>query len=100
VTVSLQGSTPWDLNPVTARIRSEVPEIGYLARVAGQRNLLAYAWLADLEDLFDVERRLSAIIPELVVEERGIMLRVVKLVGHILDAQGRSIEAIPLPHLV
>ncbi len=77
------------------RIRREVPEVRLLGAVSGTRNLAFVLWLRQLADLEAVERRLTDLLPDLVVDERTVLLETMKLAGHMLDRAGRPWGVVP-----
>lgn len=80
---------------VAMDIRHEVPEVRLCGAVTGTRDLTFVLWLRSLPDLERVERKLRALIPGLVVQERTVLLELVKLAGHMLDRSGRPLAVAP-----
>jgi DNA-binding Lrp family transcriptional regulator len=64
--------------------------------IAGPYNVLVDAWLRSAADVHDLERQLSVAVPALRIQDRSVVLRSVKLLGRILDAEGRSVRSVPL----
>lgn len=66
------------------------------ASVAGRENLLATMWFGNAREIAQFETMLIRRIPSLRVRDRIVHLRTVKRVGHVLDADQRSREVVPL----
>jgi len=52
--------------------------------------------LRSVAEVHDLERQLNHVLPALRVQNRSVVLRVVKLLGRVLDAEGRSVRTVPL----
>jgi DNA-binding Lrp family transcriptional regulator len=90
------GSIPvHDVAEVTTRLRA-LPGIRSCNFVAGPRNLVVDAWLRSIAEAHDLERRLGRALPTLRIEDRSVVLRTTKLLGHVLDPEGRSVRSVPL----
>ena len=64
--------------------------------VAGPHNVIIDAWLHSAAEVHELERRMSHALPALRIQDRSVVLRVVKLLGRVLDAEGRSVRSVPL----
>jgi len=84
-----------DLAGAEGRIRT-VPGVRACTVVAGPHNVLIDAWLRSTAETHDLERRLRGVLPTLEIRDRSIVLRTVKLLGRVLDAEGRSVRSVPL----
>ena len=73
-----------------------VPQVRMCAVVLGAANLAAYVLVRHLADLRRLEEQLGRRFPEARVRERQLTLRTVKLVGRLLDADGRACGYVPL----
>jgi DNA-binding Lrp family transcriptional regulator len=84
-----------DLEDAEGRIRN-LPGVRACNVVAGPYNLIVHASLRSTAEAHDLERRMSRALPTLRVQDRSIVLRMVKLLGRVLDAEGRSVRSVPL----
>lgn len=84
-----------DLGETEERIRT-VPGVRACSLVAGPYNVIIDAWLRSAAETHELERELSLALPALRVQDRSVVLRTVKLLGRVLDAQGRSVRSVPL----
>jgi DNA-binding Lrp family transcriptional regulator len=84
-----------ELDSAEARLR-ELPGVRSCSVVAGPYNVIIDAWLRSAAEVHDLERQMSRALPALRVQDRSVVLRVVKLLGRILDAEGRSVRSVPL----
>lgn len=84
-----------DLEDVEGRIRA-LPGIRAASLVAGPYNVIVDAWLRSTAEAHDLERKMSQALPGLRVQDRSVVLRTTKLLGRILDEEGRSLRSVPL----
>lgn len=84
-----------DLDDVEGRIRA-LPGIRAASLVAGPYNVIIDAWLRSTAEAHDLERKMSHALPGLRVQDRSVVLRTIKLLGRVLDTQGRSLRSVPL----
>ncbi|MFI5957564.1 Lrp/AsnC family transcriptional regulator [Cryptosporangium sp. NPDC051539] len=84
-----------DLGDAEARLR-ELPGVRSCSIVAGPYNVIIDARLRTAGEVHDLERQLSQALPALRVQDRAVVLRVRKLLGRVLDAEGRSVRSVPL----
>jgi DNA-binding Lrp family transcriptional regulator len=75
---------------------SGLPKCRLAAAVVGRENLLATMWFASASEIAQFEAALTGKVPGLRVRDRIVHLRTVKRVGHVLDAEQRSREVVPL----
>jgi len=54
------------------------------------------AWLRSTAEAHDLERRMGHALPGLRIEDRSLVLRTTKLLGRVLDPEGRSVRSVPL----
>lgn len=73
-----------------------VPELRFCSTIAGPENTLLVLWLRGIADLQRVERRLTEQLPGLRVADRRVVLRTMKFMGQILDADERYTRSVPL----
>ncbi|WP_033290076.1 Lrp/AsnC family transcriptional regulator [Amycolatopsis jejuensis] len=84
-----------DLDAAEERIRS-LPGVRASRFVAGPYNVVIDVWLRSTAEVREVERRMCQALPTLQVQDRAVVQRTVKLLGRILDEDGRSIRSVPL----
>jgi DNA-binding Lrp family transcriptional regulator len=84
-----------DLEEAEERIRT-LPGVRACSLVAGPYNVIVDVWLRSTAEAHDLERKLSQILPALRIQDRSMVLRTVKLLGRILDTEGRSVRSVPL----
>jgi DNA-binding Lrp family transcriptional regulator len=84
-----------DLEDAEGRIRA-LPGVRACSLVAGPYNVIIDAWLHSTAEAHDLERKMSQVLPALRVQDRSVVLRTIKLLGRILDAEGRSVRSVPL----
>jgi DNA-binding Lrp family transcriptional regulator len=84
-----------DLDEAEERIRA-LPGIRACSLVAGPYNVIVDAWLRSTTEAHVLERTMSQALPALRVQDRSMVLRTVKLLGRVLDAEGRSVRSVPL----
>lgn len=85
------------LDEAEERIRT-LPGVRACSLVAGPHNVIIDAWLRSAGETHELERELSLALPALRVQDRSVVLRTVKLLGRVLDAEGRSTCSVPLLH--
>ncbi|ALJ22307.1 Lrp/AsnC family transcriptional regulator [Microbacterium sp. No. 7] len=79
----------------TGRAIAREPGVRLLMSVAARENLVLWVWLSHPAELIRYEAALVAKHPHVVVADRSVMLRVAKRIGHVLDAEGRSLSVVP-----
>lgn len=72
----------------------DLPQTRNCAAVSGPHNLAIQASLHSVGDVLRFETQLATDHPELTIAERVITLRHEKLLGRILDPQGRSVSVV------
>jgi DNA-binding Lrp family transcriptional regulator len=80
----------------TTRWLQLLPEVRMCAAISASANLLLVAWLASAGDSLSLESTLVSRLPWLEIVDRAVVLRPIKLMGHLLDEQGRSTGRVPL----
>lgn len=93
VPVSLLANAPSGDVDTVHQVLAAHPDCRLAAAVTGPANVFATFWLSDLADLPRLERSLSRRLPALSVTDRIVGLRTVKRMGHLLDEEGRHVEA-------
>ncbi|MGW0477896.1 Lrp/AsnC family transcriptional regulator [Nonomuraea sp. NPDC003214] len=84
-----------DMRAAEKRIRS-LPGVRACTFVAGPFNVTVDASLRSAAEVHDLEWRMSQELPALRVQDRSVVLSMTKLLGRVLDAEGRSVRAVPL----
>ncbi|MGI5466677.1 Lrp/AsnC family transcriptional regulator [Streptomyces sp. CA-132043] len=90
------ASVPSRYLDVVSRALVGVPEVRSCAITAGPHNLVVDVWLRALTDVHTFETHLTRQLPRLAVDDRSVVLRTVKHMGHLLDRGGRSVGIVPL----
>jgi DNA-binding Lrp family transcriptional regulator len=85
-----------ELNAAMSDLGARTPELRLITAVAGASNAQLSVWLRSTADLFRVEERLARDLPSLRITDRIVVLRTVKLMGHVLDDSERRIRTVPL----
>ncbi|WP_171171962.1 Lrp/AsnC family transcriptional regulator [Streptomyces sp. I05A-00742] len=96
VAATFFGSVPPEHLDATARELAKLPEIRMVIGVSGPQNLIAIVWVRSLVDTQELEVRLAARLPHLRITDRAIALRAVKLMGRLLDTEGRANGFVPV----
>lgn len=96
VTALLLLRVPPDQVETTARWLGLLPEVRMCAAIIGSANLFITAWLASSSDVVSLESDLVTKLPRLEIIDRALVLRPIKLMGHLLDPRGRSTTRVPL----
>jgi DNA-binding Lrp family transcriptional regulator len=90
VMVVLSADAPASrLDDAAARL-GRLRQVRLCATLAGTPSLLVIAWLSTLEEVHRFEQDLVRRVPEVNVVDRLVVLRAVKRMGHLLDAEGRA----------
>ncbi|MFI5806674.1 Lrp/AsnC family transcriptional regulator [Streptomyces sp. NPDC051561] len=100
-TVILWAQTPVERLESTARHIAGMGDIRLCAGVTGRHNLLVAGWIRSVNDLQRLETRILERAPHVVINERAVTLRTMKLSGQVLAANGLRRYAVPInPWLV
>ncbi|MFG1604459.1 Lrp/AsnC family transcriptional regulator [Actinoplanes sp. NPDC049265] len=100
IAVTFYGSIEvHELNDAEVRLRA-LPGIRACSIVAGPHNVIIDALLHTPADALELERRMNHALPALRIVDRSVILRIVKLLGRVLDAEGRARRSVPLLHAV
>lgn len=94
VGVNFHADVPSDHLPEVGYAMLRMPQIRSCAAVTGPHNLIMQASLHSESDIVGFESQIAAAHRGLVVARRDITLRNDKLLGHVLDPLGRSIDVI------
>ncbi|GAA0923526.1 Lrp/AsnC family transcriptional regulator [Streptomyces thermoalcalitolerans] len=84
-----------DMDSVQGRIR-RFSGVRSCSLVAGPHNVVVDALLHTTEEAHDLERSMSRELPSLRFQDRSVVLYTKKLLGRVLDEEGRSVRAVPL----
>lgn len=74
----------------TARQLSRLDEIRSVASIVGQYNVAMTVWLRTLKDISRLEAALEEQLPDVRIIDRSVVMRTAKLVGTLLDENGRK----------
>jgi DNA-binding Lrp family transcriptional regulator len=74
----------------------QIPQTRMCAAVVGSSDLALTVWVRSVEDLQPLEMEIRNEIPGLVVTERTLTLRHLKLMGRVLRDDGRAGRVVPL----
>lgn len=88
---------PADLERVVASLRL-LNNVRLCASVTGDASLAVFLWLRNLQELDEIENRLTSMFPKVLIKDRWIVPRIAKRAGHILDLDSRHIRLVPLGH--
>lgn len=75
---------------------SKLNQVRVCASVTGQANLYVLLWFHDLEELDDLEHRLTSAFSNVQISDRWIVPRIPKRRGHILDYDSRHLGFVPM----
>jgi DNA-binding Lrp family transcriptional regulator len=84
-----------EMEKVAAALRL-FPQLRMCASVTGGANLVASFWLRDLDELDDIEDKLTRVFSGIRIVDRWIVPRVAKRAGHIFDPDGRWQGFVPM----
>ncbi|MDG4769752.1 Lrp/AsnC family transcriptional regulator [Solwaraspora sp. WMMD792] len=84
-----------DLRAAEERIRT-LPGVRASTFVAGPFNVIVDASLRSIAEVHDLEWRMGQQLPALRVQDRSVVLNMTKLLGRVLDSEGRSVRSVPL----
>lgn len=96
VIATFWASVPPDDLAGTAQAIAGLSGVRLCTAVTGASNLLITMWLRSLNDTQRIEALLAQHFPELVLNDRAVVLRVAKRMGRILDDAGRSTGVVPI----
>lgn len=82
----------------TAQTLGRMPAIRAIFSLAGPRNLHLIAWLRHPSELPEFEAEVVRLVPGVVVADRAVQLRALKIAGHLLDEGGRVAGFIPFAY--
>ncbi|MEU5845992.1 Lrp/AsnC family transcriptional regulator [Saccharopolyspora shandongensis] len=86
---------PGELDKVVQGLGA-LPELRMCSSVTGPHNLLFTLWLKSVADLARLEALLADRLPQLQLVDRAVTLRMVKLMGRLLDEDGHASDCVPI----
>lgn len=86
----LWARAPVGVLDAVARRLSAAPVVRACVTLTGRNNLMLFAWLRNVTDLYQFERAVSDAAPALEVADRAYCLRSFKRSGRLIDDDGRS----------
>ncbi|GAA2823558.1 AsnC family transcriptional regulator [Kitasatospora paracochleata] len=75
---------------------SALPQARMCAVTVGPANLALYLIVHRMVELRQLEEELAHRFPDIRIRDRQVTLRTVKLVGRLLDAEGRAVDYVPI----
>jgi len=84
-----------DLERIVASF-GQLNQVRLCASVTGQANLAVFLWLHNLQELDEIEGRLGAVFPRVLIKDRWIVPRIAKRTGYILDLDSRRLRYVPI----
>jgi DNA-binding Lrp family transcriptional regulator len=84
-----------DLRSAEERLRT-LHGVRAASFAAGPFNVVVDAWLHSTAEVHDFEWRMGQELPELRILDRTVVLQMTKLLGRVLDADGRVVGIVPL----
>ncbi|KHK96609.1 hypothetical protein LK09_14890 [Microbacterium mangrovi] len=94
--VWVYARVPAGARSLAVRRIAEMPGVRTISSIAGPENLAFKVALPHLSALDDFETRVSEIEPDLVIADRKIVLRQVRLMSRLIDPLGRAIGVLPI----
>ncbi|MGW6376377.1 Lrp/AsnC family transcriptional regulator [Rhodococcus sp. NPDC055112] len=94
VLATFWGRVPPAELQATGRRLSREPEVRNCFAINGPNNLLVQVWLRSVADLTAFELRLATGYPIVDLRDRSVVLRLNKLLGHVLDPAGRRVRSV------
>lgn len=97
ITVMFWTRVPADKADVLARRVAALRQVRTCAiAAAGPNNLVFSAWLRSLEEIQQLETLCKREFPDMVISNRSLIIRQVKLAGSLVDVVGRRIGTVPM----
>lgn len=81
-----------------ARAAARNPQVRLAAITASTPGLAVVAWLRHVGHIHALEQDLLRQVPQLEIARQMIVLRTLKRMGRILDADGRAVRAVPMDY--
>ena len=89
-------STPSRRDTV-GRELSQLREVRAVMQTVGTTDLGVVVWMRSLTDVQDLELSIEAMLPDVVIQDRALVFRTVKIMGRLLDDRGMATGFVPLP---
>lgn len=89
--------TPASQRDSVAKHMAALPQARAVVAVVGQYDLAIDVWTRTLDDVQRLEATIEEGMPGVQIVDRAVVLRTVKLMGHLLDDAGCSAGFVPLP---
>ncbi|MFI2752375.1 Lrp/AsnC ligand binding domain-containing protein [Cellulomonas sp. P22] len=89
-------STPSRRDEVGRQL-SQLREVRAIMQTVGTSDLAVVVWMRSLTDVQELELSIERSLPDVVIEDRVLVFRTVKLMGRLLDEDGRARGFVPLP---
>ncbi|GIG24643.1 Lrp/AsnC family transcriptional regulator [Cellulomonas denverensis] len=89
-------STPSRRDAVGRRL-SQLREVRAVMQTVGTTDLAVVVWMRSLTDVQDLELQIEEMLPDVVIEDRALVFRTVKIMGRLLDADQMATGFVPLP---
>jgi hypothetical protein len=87
---------PADKIDVTAQALTRLREVRAVMATVGPHSLSFTAWVPSVSDVYRMESRPAARMPHVQVADRSFVIRPVKLMGQLLDEDGRRTGTVPI----
>lgn len=87
---------PADKIDVTAQALSTLREVRAVMATVGPSSLCFTAWVPSVSHVYRLESQLAARMPHVQVADRSFVIRPIKLMGQLLDEEGRRTGTVPI----
>ena len=87
---------PADKIDVTAQALSTLREVRAVMATVGPSSLCFTAWVPSVSHVYRLESQLAARMPHVQVADRAFVIRPIKLMGQLLDEEGRRTGTVPI----
>lgn len=82
---------------IVSRKLAGLDEVRLVTSTLGRHNVIMTVWLHDLDDVHRLEAAIESRLPGVSIEDRSLTLRRAKVVGRLLDNEGRATgEVVPM----
>lgn len=79
------------------RALGTIPEVRAVVQTVGTFDLAVVTWMRSIAVTENIEATIEARLPSATVRDRAVVLRTVKIMGRVLDANARAVSHVPLP---
>lgn len=87
---------PADRIDATARVLGGMREARLLMTTTGPHNMFLGVWVRSVNDLQLLEAHIVTTLPHLEIVDRALVIRPVKMIGHLVDADGIRTGHVPI----